>query len=59
MCRFYLFAGGGAGGEQQDVGFMQVGYECDSPGVSLTVNYTFFPNSVAFPLSKSCSLKLS
>lgn len=51
--------GGLAGGTWQDVGFVQVGYECDSPGISPTVNYTFFHNSMAFPLSKSCFLRLS
>lgn len=51
-----LIWGGGVVGEQQDVGFVQVGYECDSSVTSPTVNYTFFPNSMAFPLSKSCFL---
>lgn len=51
--------GWGVGGQWQDIGFVQVGYECDSPGISPTVNYTFFPNSLAFPLSKSCFLRLS
>lgn len=46
-------------GERQDVDFVQVGYKCDSPGISPTVNYTFFSNSVSFPLSKSCFLRLS
>jgi len=54
-----LIYGGEVGGQRQDVGFVQVGYECDNPGISPTVNYTFFPNSVAFPFSKTSFLRLS
>lgn len=57
VCLFCLIRGR-SWGDRQDIGFVHVGYERDSPGISPTVNYAFFPNSLAFPLSKSCFWRL-